>query len=58
MSCDESEKKDLAKDLGPVNNAMILRNHGLLAMGSTVEVAYQVLRDMMEACEAQVCVLL
>lgn len=52
--CDETEKAELAKDLGPVNKAMILQNHGLLAMGSTVEEAYHICMNLMAACEAQV----
>ena len=33
---------------------MILRNHGLLAMGGTIAEAYRLLRELMTACEIQV----
>ena len=33
---------------------MILRNHGLMAMGETIEGACQVCFDIMGACEIQV----
>ena len=54
IACDEAEKVELAKDLGSVNKVMILHNHGLLAMGSTVEEAYHVCVNLMAACETQV----
>ncbi len=52
--CDEAEKVELAMDLGPVNKAMVLQNHGLLAMGSTLEEAYNTCVNLMAACETQV----
>ena len=54
ISCDEEEKKDIAECLGPVNKAMIMRNHGLIALGKTVEESYQILFNLMTACETQV----
>ena len=58
ISVDSKERKDLAADLGPVNNIMILRNHGLLAMGGTIEQAWERMETLMLACESQVyCVL-
>jgi adducin len=54
VSVDEKEKEDIIASLGPVNNIMILRNHGLLAMGETVEIAYYRLHSLMDACEIQV----
>lgn len=54
ISVDSKERKDLAADLGPVNNIMILRNHGLLAMGGTIEQAWERMETLMLACESQV----
>lgn len=54
IACDVSEKMELVKDLGPVNKVMVLQNHGLLAMGSTVEEAYSICDNLMAACETQV----
>ena len=54
VTTEEKEKKDIADSLGPKNKAMILRNHGLIAAGETLESAYQLLMDMMVACEIQV----
>ena len=33
---------------------MIMRNHGLTALGKTVEESYQILFNLMTACETQV----
>ena len=40
------------KDLGD-NNAMILRNHGLLTVGRSVAEAFQVMFNLQRACEIQ-----
>ena len=54
ISVDSKEREDIAADLGPVNNIMILRNHGLLAMGTTIEQAWDRMETLMLACESQV----
>ncbi|XP_065919585.1 alpha-adducin-like isoform X1 [Dysidea avara] len=51
---DEEEKQELIKDLGPTNKVMILRNHGLVALGSTIEEAFHYLFNLVRACEVQV----
>jgi ribulose-5-phosphate 4-epimerase/fuculose-1-phosphate aldolase len=53
LATDLSEAERLAKDLGPVNRAMILRNHGLLTCGATPAEALSKMRYLVEACEIQ-----
>ncbi|CAK9298081.1 unnamed protein product [Gordionus sp. m RMFG-2023] len=50
----EQEKEDLIRDLGPRNKILILKNHGLLACGSTIEEAFHYAYHIMLACETQV----
>ena len=47
------ERKRLVADLG-THNAMILRNHGLLAAGSGVAQAFHEIHFLERACQAQV----
>lgn len=35
---------------------MVLRNHGVLAMGETVEEAFHYMYHSQQACEIQVCI--
>ena len=51
LSMDEQQR--LVADLGP-NNAMILRNHGLLAAGRTIPEAFNLLYQLETSCRAQV----
>lgn len=51
LSLDERER--LVADLG-THNAMILRNHGLLAAGSSVAQAFHEIHFLERACQAQV----
>ena len=51
---DKKERQDIVDSLGPTNKAFILRNHGLIALGETLESAYQLMHDMMAACQIQV----
>ena len=46
------EQKRLVKDLGS-HVAMILRNHGLLAVGEHIPVAFQTMWTLQRACEVQ-----
>jgi ribulose-5-phosphate 4-epimerase/fuculose-1-phosphate aldolase len=48
------ERTRLARDLGPTSKAMILRNHGLLALGDTVAEAFQLMYYLDTACQIQV----
>jgi ribulose-5-phosphate 4-epimerase/fuculose-1-phosphate aldolase len=50
------ERERLVKDLGD-NEAMILRNHGLLVVGRTVPAAFNVLFRLERACQTQVMAL-
>jgi ribulose-5-phosphate 4-epimerase/fuculose-1-phosphate aldolase len=43
----------MAKDLGPHNKAMILRNHGTLTAGSTIQEAFFYMYYLEKACRAQ-----
>ncbi|MDO8943378.1 MAG: class II aldolase/adducin family protein, partial [Desulfobacterales bacterium] len=48
------EQARLAKDLGPSARAMILRNHGLLALGRNAAEAFDVMYYLDAACQMQV----
>jgi len=47
------ERERLVRDLGD-NEAMILRNHGLLVVGRTIPAAFNVLFRLERACQVQV----
>ncbi len=53
VALDLPEQRRLVRDLGE-NNAMILRNHGLLACGATVADAFDRIYYLERACQAQV----
>jgi ribulose-5-phosphate 4-epimerase/fuculose-1-phosphate aldolase len=48
------ERRSLAADLGPKSKAMILRNHGLLALGATVREAFEIMYYLDCACPIQI----
>ena len=48
------EQEPMARDLGSTARAMILRNHGLLALGRTVREAFEVMYYLDCACQIQV----
>jgi ribulose-5-phosphate 4-epimerase/fuculose-1-phosphate aldolase len=48
------EQERLARDLGKTAKAMILRNHGLLALGKTVREAFEIMYYLDCACQIQV----
>lgn len=54
---DDTNKRQLLTDLGPVNKVLFLHNQGLLAMGRTVEEAFSICYNVMRACEIQVGVI-
>ncbi len=56
IALDVDEQARLVADLGACN-AMILRNHGLLACGPTVHDAFDLMIHLQRACEAQVAAL-
>ncbi|XP_076435277.1 uncharacterized protein LOC143275160 isoform X2 [Babylonia areolata] len=51
---DQNEKDQLARNLGPFNKVMFLRNHGVAACGESIEEAFHYAFNVMAACEAQV----
>jgi ribulose-5-phosphate 4-epimerase/fuculose-1-phosphate aldolase len=53
VATDLEECERLARDLGPKNKAMILRNHGLLTCGATPAETMTAIRNLVEACETQ-----
>lgn len=53
LAIDVDERARLVKDLGD-NPVMILRNHGLLAVGKSVPLAFSNLFNLQFACETQV----
>jgi ribulose-5-phosphate 4-epimerase/fuculose-1-phosphate aldolase len=54
VALDLDERTRLARDLGHASKAMILRNHGLLALGDTVADAFQLMYYLDTACQIQV----
>jgi ribulose-5-phosphate 4-epimerase/fuculose-1-phosphate aldolase len=50
---DLSEQERLVRDLGD-NNAMILRNHGLLTVGTTIPEAFNALHRLELSCKTQI----
>jgi ribulose-5-phosphate 4-epimerase/fuculose-1-phosphate aldolase len=49
---DLSERESLVRDLGE-NNALILRNHGLLTVGKTIPEAFNAMHRLELSCKAQ-----
>jgi len=50
----DEEKERMARDLGSTSKAMILRNHGVLALGETVREAFEIMYYLDCACQIQV----
>jgi ribulose-5-phosphate 4-epimerase/fuculose-1-phosphate aldolase len=57
IATDLEERERLVADLGPTRHAMILRNHGTLAVGANVAECFVRLYFLERACEAQVLML-
>lgn len=53
IALDLDERARLIRDLGPTNRAMILRNHGLLALGRSVPAAWNTIYYLERACQSQ-----
>ncbi|XP_023194548.1 alpha-adducin isoform X2 [Xiphophorus maculatus] len=51
---DDEERGLIQKSLGPKNKVLILRNHGLVSVGETVEEAFYYIHNLVTACEIQV----
>ena len=56
LAIDTDERQRLVQDLGD-NPVMILRNHGLLAVGDTIPMAFSNMFNLQFACETQVMAL-
>jgi ribulose-5-phosphate 4-epimerase/fuculose-1-phosphate aldolase len=54
IALDMDERTRMAKDLGKTSKAMILRNHGLLALGATVREAFEMMYYLDCACQIQI----
>jgi ribulose-5-phosphate 4-epimerase/fuculose-1-phosphate aldolase len=48
------EQERMARDLGKTSKAMILRNHGLLALGESVREAFEIMYYLDCACQIQI----
>ncbi|XP_053162735.1 gamma-adducin isoform X1 [Hemicordylus capensis] len=54
-SLDEQEERiQLQKVLGPSCKVLVLRNHGVVALGETLEEAFHYIFNVQKACESQV----
>ncbi|KAK2819248.1 hypothetical protein Q5P01_024809 [Channa striata] len=51
---DEEEITLIQRNLGPKSKVVILRNHGLVSVGETVEEAFYYIHNLVTACEIQV----
>ncbi|XP_035797155.2 alpha-adducin isoform X5 [Amphiprion ocellaris] len=51
---DQEESALIQKNLGPNSKVLILRNHGLVSVGETVEEAFYYIHNLVTACEIQV----
>lgn len=54
IALDMDERTRMARDLGKTSKAMILRNHGLLALGETVREAFEMMYYLDCACQIQI----
>ena len=54
IALEMDEQTRMARDLGRTSKAMILRNHGLLALGDSVREAFEVMYYLDCACQIQV----
>jgi len=54
IALDLDERERLARNLGPTSRSMVLRNHGLLALGGTVPDAFMHMYFFEQTCRIQV----
>jgi ribulose-5-phosphate 4-epimerase/fuculose-1-phosphate aldolase len=54
IALDMDERERLARDLGPTSRSMVLKNHGLLALGRTVRDAFMLMYNFEQSCRIQV----
>lgn len=51
---DLDEREALTRDLGPTNKVLLLRNHGVVCCGETIEEAFLLIYHVVLACQTQV----
>lgn len=51
---EQEERRELQKALGPSSKVLVLRNHGIVALGETIEEAFHFIYNAQYACEIQV----
>ncbi|XP_028272934.1 alpha-adducin isoform X15 [Parambassis ranga] len=51
---DQEETALIQRNIGPTSKVLILRNHGLVSVGETVEEAFYYIHNLVTACEIQV----
>ena len=54
IAVDAAERERVVRDFGPDKTVMLLRNHGVLACGSTIPMAFARLYTLIEASKIQV----
>jgi adducin len=51
---DPEEREQIGRNLGPFNKVLILRNHGVVACGESIEEALFLVQNVVLACETQI----
>ncbi|XP_077866117.1 alpha-adducin-like [Saccoglossus kowalevskii] len=51
---DKNDRDSITRALGPINKILVLRNHGILVCGESIEEAYYLALNAMTACDTQV----
>ncbi|XP_016318458.1 beta-adducin-like isoform X2 [Sinocyclocheilus anshuiensis] len=54
---EEEDRVELQKSLGPTCKVLVLRNHGIVALGESVEEAFYTIYHIQTACQIQVAAL-
>ena len=53
LAVEPGQRNLIANDLGPVNKVLILKNHGVITCGESLEEALYYLQNLVKACETQ-----
>lgn len=56
IALDHAERERLVADLGSTSKVMILRNHGLVTMGSSIAEAFILMHNLERACQVQIAI--
>ncbi|XP_031720393.1 adducin 3 (gamma) a isoform X1 [Anarrhichthys ocellatus] len=51
---DQEDRRELQKALGPTTKVLVLRNHGIVALGESIEEAFTYMYNIQYVCEIQV----